>query len=131
MSGTASFMAADSLQHRQHAPRRREQRRVVVGETEELEAKRKPAIVENRKRERRNAEHRTGRSENRIARGAEADRRGARGRERDAGVEFLAEGMVDRPPPVAIRDMAALGFERPCLPLTAPPEHPPVARSAG
>src|SRR5260370_1267444 len=58
-----------------------------------------------------------------IRRGAEADRRGDGGRERDAGVEFLAEGMVDRPPPVAIRDMAAIVFERHGLRLTAAVEH--------
>src|SRR5215467_14108804 len=98
MSGTASFMAADSLQDRQHTPRGREQRSVAVGETEELEAKRQPAIVENRKRKCRNAEHRAGRGKCRIARGTEADRRGARGREGDAGVEFVAERVVDSPP---------------------------------
>src|SRR5260370_1448937 len=58
-----------------------------------------------------------------IRRGAEADRRGDGGRERDAGVEFLAEGMVDRPPPVAIRDMAAIVFERHGLRFTAAVVH--------
>src|SRR6266853_6963948 len=82
------FEATRSALHRlQHAPRRREQRSVAVREAEELKAKRQPAVVENWKRQCRNAEHRAGHGEYRIARGAEADRRGARGRERDAGVE--------------------------------------------
>src|ERR1700677_1329914 len=109
-SRSASRRSA-SLQQSQHAAGGRKQRRVGVGETEQLKPERKAAVLKDGKRDRGNAEHRAGNHKRRIPRPVEADRGRARRRQRQAGVEFLRQRLIDGAPSLTLGDVAAIVVE--------------------
>ncbi len=91
--------------------RGRKERRVRIGEAEQLKPERQAAVLKHGKRDRRNAEHRSRNDEGRVACRAEADRGRARRGQGQASVEFPRQRLIDGAPPVAFPDVAAIVVE--------------------
>src|ERR1700677_4981392 len=100
-----------SLQQSQHAVGGRKQRGVGVGGAEQLKPERKAAVLKVGKRDRENAEHRARNHKRRIPCPVEADRGRARRRQRQAGVEFLRQRLIDGAPSLTLGDVAAIVVE--------------------